>query len=157
VLTVSTPLVAQRRPPGSTPQESTVGAAIALSVGGMTYAFTGKAECEHLAGGSIYDTVAERWSVQQQDNGRSLNLNLWHPMSGGSDMVMLSISLGGKTYTLDTVKRPQSAQTTGSGTVKLVPQGNGGTFTVNGKAGSGAAISGTIKCDSFTASNPVAG
>jgi hypothetical protein len=113
--------------------------------------------CEHVPQGSIYDTVAERWSVRQQGTGRNLNLNLWHPLAGAADMVTMSVSTGGKRHDVDTVKKPQSNQTTGSANVKFVPQGNGGTFSIDATASSGAKISGTIKCDAFTAVTPVAG
>jgi hypothetical protein len=156
MLTLSTSLAAQRRPSG-TPVEETVATTIALSVGGVAYNFSGQAMCEHVPQGSIYDTVAERWSVRQQDNGRNLSLNLWHPLSGGADMVTMSVSTAGKRHDVDTVKKPQSNQTTGSATVKFVPQGKGGTITIDATAGSGAKISGTIKCDAFTAVTPVAG
>jgi hypothetical protein len=156
ILTLTTPLAAQRRPSG-TPVEETVGTTIALSVGGVAYNFSGQAMCEHVPQGSIYDTVAERWSVRQQSAERSLSLNLWHPLSGGSDMVTLTVSTGGKRYDVDTVKKPQSNQTIGSANVKFVPQGKGGTFTIDATAGSGTKVSGTIKCDAFTAVTPVAG
>jgi hypothetical protein len=41
--------------------------------------------------------------------------------------------------------------------VKFVPEGKGGTFTLNATAGSGAAVTGTIKCDAFTVPAAVAG
>jgi hypothetical protein len=156
ILTLTAPLAAQRRPSAS-PVEETVSTVIALSIGGASYNFTGQAVCEHVPNGSIYDIVAERWSVRQQDTGRSMSLNLWHPLSGGSDMVTLTVSTGGKKYDVDTVKKPQSNQTIGSANVKFVPQGKGGTLTIDATAGSGTKVSGTIKCDAFTAVTPVAG
>ena len=156
ILTLTAPLSAQRRPSAS-PAEETVSTTIALSVGGAPYNFSGQATCEHVPQGSIYDTVAERWSVRQQSAGRSLSLNLWHPLSGAADMVTMSVSTAGKRHDVDTVKKPQNNQTTGSANVKFVPQGKGGTITIDATAGSGAKISGTIKCDAFTAVTPVAG
>jgi hypothetical protein len=146
---------AQRRPAGSAAAETRVGTIIMLNVGGASYNFSGQATCERLAGGSIYDIPADRWSVQQADGARSLSLNLWRP--GAGDMVTLSISSGGKRYDVDTVKSPRKPQTTGTANVKFAPQGNGGTFTIDATAGGGAKITGTIKCDAFTTSTPVAG
>jgi hypothetical protein len=145
-LTCPNVAAAQRRVPGAAAQEQTVPATIALKVGAASYSFTGQASCEHAARGSIYDTVAERWSVRHNDNGRNLNLNLWHPTAGTADMVTLSMSAGGKRYDVDTVKKPQSPKTSGSGMVRMAPEGGGGTFTVDLTTESGDKITGTIKC-----------
>jgi hypothetical protein len=158
VILLSVSATAQRRPTGSTPQEKKVRVAIDMRVDNVPYTFTGEATCEHLAKGSIYDTLAERWSVQQQgDNGRSLSLTLWRPLAGGANMLTLALSTGGKRYDVDTVKKPKPSQASGSGTVRLAPEGMGGTITIEATTASSAKINGTIKCDSFTTSNPVAG
>ena len=156
VVSMLTPLAAQRKPPGQ-PQDTKVPATINLKVSGAAYTFSGPATCEHLQRGSIYDTPAERWSVQQADGGRSLSLTVWRPVAGGDDMITLSVSDGGKRVDVNTVKGRQQTQTTGSGTVKLTPVGKGGTFTIDAKTTSGGAIAGTITCESFTPSRPVAG
>lgn len=149
---------AQRRVPNAAPQDKTVPAMIDLKVGGgAAYTINGQASCEHAPVGSIYDTVAERWSVRHDDNGRNLNLTLWHPTKGTGDMVTLSLSTGGKRYDVDTVKKPQSPKTSGSGTVRFAASGGGGTFTVDLTTESGAKITGTIKCQAFTAPAVVAG
>ena len=144
---------AQRRPTGS--QEKKVGVAIDLRVSGAAYTFKGEATCDHLAKGSIYDVVAERWSVRQNDGDRSLNFSLWRPTGGTADMVTLNVSMGGKRFDVSTVKSPQGAS--GSGSVKLAPQGAGGTFTIDATTASAARITGTVKCDAFTAAETVAG
>jgi hypothetical protein len=95
---------------------------------------------------SIYNTVAELWSVQQSEAGQSLSLTLWKPKDGSGDMVTLSVTSGGVAHQVVTVR---GGTTTGSGKVTLEKSGNGGTFSVNAKSGSGNAISGTIKCDAF--------
>src|SRR5688572_11276990 len=106
VILLSVSATAQRHPAGSTPQEKKVGVAIDMRVDNVPYTFTGEGTCEHLAKGSIYDTLAERWSVQQQgDNGRSLSLTLWRPLAGGANMLTLALSTGGKRYDVDTVKK----------------------------------------------------
>jgi hypothetical protein len=153
MLTCSMTASAQRRVAG--PQEKKVGVAIDLRVGGTPYVFKGEAMCEHLAQGSIYDIVAERWSVRQDDAGRNVNFSLWRPTKGAGDMVTLNVSMGGKRYDVSTVKSPQGPS--GSGSVKLAREGSGGTFTLDLTTASAARITGTVKCDAFTASQPVAG
>ena len=156
VVSLLTPLAAQRRPAGQ-PQDTKVPATINLKVSGAAYAFSGPATCEHLQRGSIYDTPAERWSVQQADGERSLSLTVWRPLAGGDDMITLAVSNGGKRVDVSTVKGRQPTQTTGSGTVKLTPAGKGGTFTIDARTASGGTITGTITCEGFTTSRPVAG
>lgn len=156
VASMLAPLSAQRRPAGQ-PPETKVPATINLKVAGAAYTFSGPATCEHLQRGSIYDTPAERWSVQQADGSRSLSLTVWRPLAGGEDMITLSVSDGGKRADVDTVKGRQQTQTTGSGRVKFAPAGKGGTFTIEAKTTSGSAIAGTIACESFTPATPVAG
>jgi hypothetical protein len=142
-----------RRQPGAAPPDAKVGTTIALTVGATAYQFTGQAKCEHLSRGSIYNTVAERWSVNQSENGRSLMLNMWKPVAGGDNLITLYVTTGGKNQVVDTGAPTKK----GSGTVTLTPEGKGGTFTINATTDSGAKVSGTIKCDAFTASEAVAG
>jgi hypothetical protein len=157
VLTVVAPVPAQRRPAGSAPQEAKVGATIALNVAGMAYHFSGQAVCEHLSRGSIYDIPAERWSVRHSEAARDVSLTVWRPQSGGGDMVTLAVGIGGKRHDVNTVKAPKATSVTGSASVKFAPEGKGGTFTLNATAGSGAAVTGTIKCEAFTTPATVAG
>ena len=152
-LICSAAVSAQRRLPGS--QEKKVGVAIDLKVNGTPYTFKGEASCDYLAKGSIYDVAGERWSVRQDDNGRNINLSLWRPANGSGDMVQLNVYIGGKRYDVSTIKSPQGPS--GSGTVKLVKEGTGGTFTVDATTPSAGKITGTFKCDAFPASEAVAG
>ena len=156
-LAIVSPTPAQRRPAGSVPQEAKVGATIALKVAGMAYQFSGQAVCEHLSRGSIYDIPAARWSVRHSDADRDLSLTVWRPQSGGGDMVTLAIAIGGKRHDVNTVKAPKATSVTGSATVTFAPEGKGGTFTLNATAGSGAAVTGTIKCGAFTTPVAVSG
>lgn len=152
VLLLSMTASAQRRLPGS--QEKKVGVSIDLKVNNAPYTFKGEAHCDHLAKGSIYDVIAERWSVRHDDNGRNINLSLWRPAKGG-DMVQLNVSMAGKRYDVSTIKSPQGPS--GSGSVALVKEGAGGTFTIDVATNSAGKITGTIKCDAFPASAAVAG
>lgn len=155
-LSIAAPVPAQRRPAGSAQQEAKVNATIALNVGGMAYQFSGQAVCEHLSRGSIYDIPASRWSVRHSETARDLSLTVWRPQSGG-DMVTLAVGIGGKRHDVNTVKAPKATSVTGSATVTFAPEGKGGTFTLKATAGSGAAITGTIKCETFTTPVAVAG
>lgn len=147
----------QRRPMNTPAPDAKVRTEIALKIGAATsYAFSGQAVCQHLSEGSIYDTPAERWSVIHRDEGRSLNLTLWRPRSGGGAMTTFDVTIGGTRYRINTVRAPQ-ARVVGSATVTFAPQGTGGTFTINGTSDSGAKISGTIRCDAFTVPAAVAG
>ena len=153
VLMLSVAPSAQRRLPGS--EEKKVGVAIDLKVNGTPYTFKGNATCDHLPLGSIYDIVAERWSVRHDDNGRNVNMSLWRPRNGTVDMVQLSVFMAGKRYDVSTIKSPQGPS--GSGSVKLMKEGTGGTFTIDASTPSAGKITGTIKCDAFPASEAVAG
>ena len=156
-LTIAAPVSVQRRPAGSAPQEAKVSATIALTVAGVAYQFSGQAVCEHLSRGSIYDIPAARWSVRHSEPARDLSLTVWRPQSGSGDMVTLAVGIGGKRHDVNTVKAPKATSVTGSATVKFAPEGKGGTFTLNATAGSGAAVTGTIKCEAFTTPAAVAG
>jgi hypothetical protein len=62
---------------------------------------------------------------------------------------MFTLSVNGKpNINISTVR---GGQLSGSGTVKFEPSGKGGTFTVDVKGKAGEALSGTFKCDAFTA------
>ena len=63
--------------------------------------------------------------------------------------------MAGKRYDVSTIKSPQGPS--GSGSVKLVKEGTGGTFTIDAATPSAGKITGTIKCDAFPASEAVAG
>lgn len=142
-----------RRQPGSAPADTRVGATIALTVGAAAYNFTGQAKCEHMPKGSIYNTVAERWSVNQDESGRSLMLNVWKPLAGGDNLVTLYVTSSGKNQVVDTAAPARK----GTGTVTFAPEGKGGVFTIRATTDSGAKVTGTIKCDAFTAAEAVAG
>ena len=135
---------AQRRAPGQAQPNQAI--QVALNVGGATYQSSAAGKCTHAPVASIFNTVAEMWSVQQSADGRSLALTLWKPKDGSGEMVSLSVAGGNSSHQINTVR---GGTTTGSGKVMLEKAGNGGTFSVDAKTSGGAAISGTIKCDAF--------
>ena len=80
-----------------------------------------------------------------------MHLTLWKPRNGSAEMFSLSVSNGPSRRTVNTVKATGSSPIEGSGRVILATAANGGTFTVEAKDAHGASITGTIKCDAFTA------
>jgi hypothetical protein len=90
--------------------------------------------------------MAELWSVQQSQDGRSLTLSFWKPKDGSPDMVTLSVRNGSASHEVNTVKGATAA---GSGKVTFAKSGDGGTFTVDARSKEGAAITGTIRCEAF--------
>jgi hypothetical protein len=120
---------------------------VSLKVGGQTYQSNGPGRCTHAPTASIYQTVAELWSVQQSVEGRSLTMSLWKPKDGSAGMITLSVSSGGTSHQVNTVRGGESPS--GSGQVTLQKTGSGGTFTVDAKSDGGAAITGTIQCETF--------
>ncbi len=145
-----------RRQPGP-PMDDTVGVNIALQVGGGSYQFGGRASCTHEPKGYIYGVTAKLWRIQQSEGPRSVMLTFWRPASGSGDMFTLLVSNRGSSYETNTVKGKDAGPTKGSGSVAFTAAGNGGTFTVNTTADTGAKISGTIKCDAFRAATAEAG
>jgi hypothetical protein len=141
---------AQRRVPEARVDNKTVPVTIALKAGADTYAYSGKASCTHAPVASIYGLRAEQWSVEQSDGAREAMLTVWHP-SSGPDMFSLTLSSAGKRQSVNTVKVGAAGSLQGSGTIALAREGTGGTFTINALGATGAKISGTIKCDTFTA------
>jgi len=135
---------AQRRAPGEVQANQAIQAS--LKVGGGTYQSTAAGKCTHAPVASIFNTVAEMWTVQQNADGRSLALTLWKPKDGSGDMVTLAVTSGTGSHQISTVR---GGSPTGSGKVTLEKAGNGGTFAVDAKTSNGTAISGMIKCDAF--------
>ena len=105
---------AQRRAPGQAQANQAI--QVALKVGGATYQSSQAGKCTHAPVASIYNTVAELWSVQQSGAGQSLSLTLWKPKDGSGEMVTLSVTSGGVAHQVVTVR---GGTTTGSGKVTL--------------------------------------
>ena len=133
----------QIRRRGGESTQSQVPLEVSLKVGSGAYNAKGQGSCTHAPMASIYGVLSQMWSVRQQANGRSVSLTLWKPSDGSASMFSLSVD----ETTISTVR---GGQVMGGGTVTLAPAAKGGTFTVNAKAKTGEAITGTIKCDAFT-------
>jgi hypothetical protein len=120
---------------------------VALKVGNIAYDAKGQGSCTHARQAAIYGVPSEMWSVRHEADGRSLQLTLWKPKDGSAQMFSLSIN-GKPNATVTTVR---GGQVSGSGEVRLEPSAKGGAFTVDAKEKSGGSITGTIKCEAFTA------
>lgn len=147
-LTMTSAASAQRRLVPARPGE--VGVAVTLQVAGQPYHFEGNALCQYAPVASIYNVVGARWSVQQSDGQRSIMLTLWRPRNGSGDMFSLTVANNGKEYLVNTVKLGGESAVRGSGKVTVTTSSAGGTFVINATAANGAAITGTIKCGTFT-------
>lgn len=137
-----------RRAPGQA--EAGVPLEIALQVGASQYAASGQGQCRFSEQGSIYGVQAAQFSVSHSAGNQSLQLTLWQPKNGGSDMLALHVSMGGKRYEVDTVKAGAKRDSKGSGQAKMHKSGGGATFTIDAVAQGGGKISGTVKCGGFT-------
>ena len=120
---------------------------VALKVDNAVYDAKGQGSCTHARQAAIYGVLSEMWSVRHEADGRSLQLTLWKPKDGSTQM--FSLSINGKTNA--SVSTVRGGQVSGSGTVTLEPSGKGGAFTVDAKEKSGVSIAGRIKCEAFTA------
>ena len=128
-------------------QADTVTVQISLKAGGQSVSASGPGKCTHAPQASIYGVMSEMWSVRHQDGDKATQLTLWRPKDGKDAMFSLSLN-GGPTIDISTVR---GGTVTGSGTVKLQPNGKGGRFTIDAKSKSGEAVTGTIECPAFTA------
>ncbi len=131
---------------------------ISLAIGGKSYKVSGEGMCHYAPVASYYDMRAKMWSVQYNTEEKtgltSLTLTTWRPLAGGADQMSLSVQVGSADHRIDTVKKSQNV---GSGTLKLTPKGNGGTFEIDGKDEKGATIKGTVECITFSSPPAVAG
>jgi hypothetical protein len=133
---------AQRRQPGGT---GGVPMDVTLKVGSGTYASQAVGACTHAPKASIYGIVSQMWTARQQVEGRSLSLTLWRPADGSGDMFTLAVN----DYSAVSITTVRGGTPSGSGSVKLEPQGRGGTFHVSAKGKGGEAVTGTIRCETF--------
>ena len=136
---------AQRRAPGDVPAKQGIQAS--LKVGNQLYDSKAPGRCTHAPVASIYQVMAQMWSVQQSADGRSLTLTVWRPKDGSGDMVTLSVESGNSSHQVNTVRGGEPVQ--GTAKVTFEKSGAGGSFTLDARAKDGTAMTGTIKCDAF--------
>ena len=137
---------AQRHPTGL--ETPAVAITIALKADEKVYNFTGRGQCVHAPAVSIYGLRAERWTAARTGDAPGASLVVWRPASGDY-MVSLAFTIGETRYSMSTVKVGNKGTREGSGTVAFARDGAGGTFTVQGTAGNGARISGSVTCAAF--------
>ncbi len=123
---------------------------VALQVGTQSYRGSGTTECRASRDASIYDIPALLFSVAQSSGKDNMRLSVWQPKNGKPDMMTLHVSLGGKSYEVDTVKGGDKRDTRGSGQARFEKVRLGGTFTIDAVAANGTKITGTVKCSRFT-------
>lgn len=123
---------------------------VSLQVGATKYAASGQGECKAAPRASIYGVPAALYSVSQRSASGSLSLTLWQP-GNQPEMMSLQVSVGRKSYTVDTVKAGSKRDTQGSGKAKLEKSGAGGTIVIDAVAAGGEKIAGRIECRSFGA------
>ena len=134
----------QRRAPGQERPKQAIQAS--LKVGGQTYESSEAGSCTHAPKASIYDVMAELWTVNQRAGERSLTLTVWKPTNGSGEMFNLSVSDGKASHDVNTVR---GGTITGSGKVTFEKSGQGGAFSIDAKTKAGAAITGKITCAAF--------
>jgi hypothetical protein len=66
-------------------------------------------------------------------------------------MLSLSVSDGTASHRVNTVKGGRAPAPSGTATVLLTPAGKGGTFQVDATTTAGTKITGTVRCEAFTA------
>lgn len=120
---------------------------VSLKVGQGSYQAKGPGTCTHAPQAAIYNIRSQQWTARHEEDGRAVQLTLWKPADGSAEMFNLSVS-GKSDITISTVR---GGQMSGSGTVKFAPAAKGGTFTIDAKGKAGEPLSGTFKCDAFTA------
>lgn len=122
---------------------------ISLQVGGQKYQASGQGECKSEPRASIYGVPAALYQVSHRAARQSLQLTLWQPRDAKPTMISLNLSIGGKTYAVDTVRAGGKADAKGSGKASVEQSGRGGVINIDAVAASGEKIMGRIQCRAF--------
>jgi hypothetical protein len=137
-------------PERSTSPAEAISVSIAAKAGGKNYEVSGQGTCEHAPDASIRGTSASLWLVQFAGSGKGgvkqLTLTLWRPKDGASDQLSLSLETKKGTHRIETGGPGESS---GEGTVTILPSGPGGRLEVSGKEANGKPIQVTIDCSAF--------
>jgi len=132
---------------GQANRRTTVPVEVSLKVGQGTYAAKGQGTCTHARQAAIYDIRSQQWTARHEEDARSVQLTVGKPVDGSAEMFSLLVN-DQSDVNISTVR---GGQISGSGTVKFEPSGKGGTFTVVAKGKAGEPVTGTFKCEAFTA------
>ncbi len=131
--------------------QSPVPVKLTVSVAGQSQTVRGVGECRHEPQASIYGTRALLWMAEYGGGtaGSQVQLTYWRPKSAGAtDQFQLSVTRGGKTHLINTVK---GSRPVGSGRASFRPTALGGRFEISGRAEDGTALQATIECARFGA------
>jgi hypothetical protein len=156
--TISSAQVTTRRPTVvRAGEEEKTKVTLSLDVGNTRFDGATQARCTHAPIASIYNTVAEMWSVEYSAEGnRSLHLTVWRPTSGDpAPQISFYAGSGGKNQQITTVKG--AGEQKGKGTVAITKRGAGGRFDITGTTADGASVRGYIECEKFSAPMAVGG
>ena len=124
---------------------------ISLQAGGEKYQASGQGQCKAAPQASIYGVSSAMYSVSHRADKQSLNLTLWQPTNGAANMMSLHLSIGSKSYVVDTVKAGAKRDTKGSGKASVEKSGTGGAIVIDAVAAGGEKITGRIQCRTFGA------
>lgn len=157
---LSSAQVAARRPniaraDGSGEEKTKV--TFSLAVGKQQFDETIQARCTHAPVASIYNTVAEMWSVEYPtQQNKSLHLTVWQPITGDkTPQISFYAGGSGNSQQIATVKG--ASEQKGKGTVTITKRGAGGRFDISGTTADGASVRGYIDCEKFAAPMAVGG
>lgn len=146
--------IAATVPPAGTaaadaPDNAVATVAVDLQVNGSPIAFTAPGECTFTDQGSIYEKPSLSWTATAKSGTRYVNYANWRLKSSGADMMNVTLMLGNNEHRVSTVKVDAQGQPRGAGTSTFAKNGQGGIFTIDATADSGAKISGRITCSAF--------
>ncbi len=130
--------------------QSPVPMKLTVAVAGQTRTVRGSGECKHEPRGWIYGKPAALWMAEYAGDRAGtphVSLTYWRPAAGAApDQFQLSVSGGGKTHRINTVRGGTPA---GSGASSFRPTATGGRFEIRGTAQDGTALQATIECARF--------
>lgn len=141
--------------PGAAAGDASV--TLSITVGGQTHAASGAGECRHADPASIYDMPSSMWTARYRGEGpvERLHLTVWRPKSGEPDQIGLRLRTASGEHEIDTVAG--DGETSGSATVTIEPDGEGGRLAVEGRDADGVPIRAVVECARFGGVDAVGG
>jgi hypothetical protein len=121
---------------------------VALQVNGTPLTLSGKGDCTFTDQGTLYEHPALSWTATIESGGRYVNFASWRVRPDG-EMMNLGVLIGKTMHKVSTVKVGVQGTPVGSGQWTFTKNGNGGTFTIDATADTGAKISGRVTCSAF--------
>ncbi len=122
---------------------------VTVTVAGQTQTLRGTGQCRHEPQGYLYGARAALWMAEYDAaaGGSRVSLTYWRPKAAGAvDQFQLSVTRGGKSHLINTIK---GAKPAGKGRSAFRPTALGGRFEISGTAQDGAALQATIECARF--------